>query len=273
MVSRWRLAARCVVASCRRCPRVRVRGRRRETHHPGSRPTETCRARGRMPGRRSPRNRSSGFTSPGASACQGQGGDFGLLSSTPLMRDGVAYVQDTSSSVYAIDLRTGRRLWAQRRREPNDGPNGLALVGDRLYGASDTSAFALDASDGRRLWVTQLVSPTEQFINIAPVVDRGRVYVEHRRASARWPRGDLRARRGHGKAALEVRHDQGALAEPDRRRRRRLGAAERRCGRAGLRGHRQPGPVGRLAAVPERRLVPGADALHRLTRRPRRRRR
>ena len=92
------------------------------------------------------------------------------------MRDGVAYVQDTSSSVYAIDLDTGRRLWVHRRQEPNDGPNGLALVGDRLYAASDTSVFALDASDGHQLWSTLLVSPTEQFVNITPVVDRGRVY-------------------------------------------------------------------------------------------------
>ena len=106
----------------------------------------------------------------------GQGGGFGLLSSTPLMRDGVAYVQDTASSVYAIDLRSGRRLWVQRKREPNDGPNGLALVGDRIYAASDTSVFALDATDGHQIWSRLLVSPTEQFVNIAPVVDHGRVY-------------------------------------------------------------------------------------------------
>jgi outer membrane protein assembly factor BamB len=107
---------------------------------------------------------------------RGSGGAFGLLSSTPLMQDGVAYVQDTSSSVYAIDLQSGRRRWVHRRQEPNDGPNGLALVDDRLYAASDTSVFALDVATGRQLWSTLLVSPTEQFVNITPVVDRGRVY-------------------------------------------------------------------------------------------------
>jgi outer membrane protein assembly factor BamB len=107
----------------------------------------------------------------------GKGGDFGLLSSTPLIRDGVAYLQDTTSSVYAIDLATGRRRWARVRREPNDGPNGLSLVGDTLYGATDTSVFALAAADGRELWSRLLVSRTEQYVNIAPVVDRGRVYV------------------------------------------------------------------------------------------------
>ena len=107
----------------------------------------------------------------------GKGGGFGLLTSTPLMRDGIAYVQDTTSSVSAIDLATGRKLWTRLKREPNDGPNGFSLVGDTLYGASDTSVFALEASDGRELWSTLLVTRTEQFVNIAPVVDRGRVYV------------------------------------------------------------------------------------------------
>ncbi len=107
----------------------------------------------------------------------GKGGVFGLLTSTALMRDGIAYVQDTTSSVYAIDLATGRKRWARLEREPNDGPNGLSLVGDTLYGATDASVFALAASDGRELWSTWLVSRTEQFVNIAPVVDRGRVYV------------------------------------------------------------------------------------------------
>jgi len=108
---------------------------------------------------------------------RGTGGGFGLLTSTPLVRDGIAYVEDTSSSVFAIDLRSGRRRWARLQRAPNDGPNGIALVGGRLYGATDTTAFALDASDGHQLWSTRLVSRIEQFIDIAPVVDRGRVYV------------------------------------------------------------------------------------------------
>jgi outer membrane protein assembly factor BamB len=108
---------------------------------------------------------------------RGEGGYFGLLSTTPLISKGTAYVQDTRSSVYAIDLVTGARRWARHFAAPNDGPNGLALVGDRLYGATDTTGFALDAATGRRLWATRLTSPIEQFVNIAPVVDRGRVYL------------------------------------------------------------------------------------------------
>ena len=106
--------------------------------------------------------------------------------------------------------------WAQRKQEPNDGPNGLALVGDRLYAASDTSVFALDASDGHQLWSTLLVSPTEQFVNITPVVDRGRVYV----STVGLPPGGRGAiyalDAATGKQLLAVRHDQGAVARTRR---------------------------------------------------------
>ena len=67
---------------------------------------------------------------------------------------------------------------------------------------------------------------------------------EHRRASTRRPRSDLRARRSHGQAALAVRHDQGAVAEPEGGRWRRLAAPQRRRQRPHLCGHRQPRPRG-----------------------------
>ena len=115
------------------------------------------------------------------------------------MRDGVAYVQDTSSSVYAIDLESGRRRWVHRRQEPNDGPNGLALVGDRLYAASDTSVFALDASDGQAA-VEHAAREPDGAIRQHRAGRRSRPGLrEHRRASARRPGSDLRARRETGK--------------------------------------------------------------------------
>src|SRR3954467_914895 len=103
----------------------------------------------------------------------GNGGGFGLLSSTPLMQDGVAYVQDTSSSVYALDLGTGRRLWAQRKQEPNDRPNGLALAppggpppGAPPLAAPGTPLFSPPPpAGGQGLGSPLLVGPTEQFVN------------------------------------------------------------------------------------------------------------
>ena len=101
---------------------------------------------------------------------------FGAITASPLVAGTTVYLQDSSSSVYALNARTGALRWKRRFAAPNDGPNGLALAGSRLYAATDTTAFALDAATGKRLWTRRLVNRFEQFVAIAPVVDRGRVY-------------------------------------------------------------------------------------------------
>jgi outer membrane protein assembly factor BamB len=102
---------------------------------------------------------------------------FGAITSNPIIRGNVLYLQDSRSSVYALDVRSGALLWKDTVNAPNDGPNGVSVSGSRLYGATDTTAFALDATSGKRLWSRRLVGRFEQFVAIAPVVDRGRVYV------------------------------------------------------------------------------------------------
>jgi outer membrane protein assembly factor BamB len=102
---------------------------------------------------------------------------FGSITATPVIVGRTVYVQDSSSSVYALDARTGRLRWKHRFAAPNDGPNGVAVVDSRVYAATDTTAFALDRRTGRLLWTRRLVNRFEQFISIAPVVDRGRVYL------------------------------------------------------------------------------------------------
>lgn len=104
-----------------------------------------------------------------------RGSPFGSFASTPLVVGGTVYVQDLSSSVYALDAATGRRRWQVLFRAPNDGPNGLAAWGGRLFGATDTSVFALDRRSGRRLWARRLTGPTEQFVDVAPLAARGLV--------------------------------------------------------------------------------------------------
>ena len=101
---------------------------------------------------------------------------FGAITSNPIIAGHAVYFQDSSSSVYALDARSGALLWKHTAAAPNDGPNGLTIVGARLYGATDTTAFALVAATGRTLWSRRLVNRYEQFVAIAPVVDRGRVY-------------------------------------------------------------------------------------------------
>jgi outer membrane protein assembly factor BamB len=90
---------------------------------------------------------------------------------------GTVYVQDAKSSVFAIDRETGELRWSRLYAAPNDGPNGVAVADGRVFAATDTTAFALDAGTGRRLWSERLADSDEQFVDIAPTVDDGRVYV------------------------------------------------------------------------------------------------
>jgi outer membrane protein assembly factor BamB len=101
---------------------------------------------------------------------------FGAITANPVVARGTVYVQDSSSSVYALSAGDGALRWKHRFSAPNDGPNGLTVAGGRVYTATDTTALALDAATGRVLWHRRLANRFEQFVAIAPVVDRGRVY-------------------------------------------------------------------------------------------------
>jgi outer membrane protein assembly factor BamB len=106
-----------------------------------------------------------------------RGSSFGAITANPVISGNTVYIQDTKSSVYALSLETGELRWKHVLAAPNDGPNGLTVSGSRVFGATDTTVFALDATTGRTLWSRRLVNRFEQFIGVAPVVDRGRVYL------------------------------------------------------------------------------------------------
>jgi outer membrane protein assembly factor BamB len=101
---------------------------------------------------------------------------FGATTANPVIAGNLVYVQDSSSSVFALDASTGELRWYRREAANNDGPNGVAVAGGRLFTETDTTAFALDARTGARRWERRLVNEHEQFVGIPPVVDRGRVY-------------------------------------------------------------------------------------------------
>jgi outer membrane protein assembly factor BamB len=107
---------------------------------------------------------------------RGAPGPSGLLASNPLVVGGRVYVQDLNSSVHALELASGRPVWRWRIEAPNTGPNGLAFGYGSVFGATDAAAFALDGDTGELLWRRRLTGPTEQFIQIAPVVSEGVVY-------------------------------------------------------------------------------------------------
>ena len=101
----------------------------------------------------------------------------GIFASTPVSAGKTVYVQDLRSNVFALDRSTGAVRWARLNHARNDGPNGLAVEGSRVFGATDTDAFALDAATGRELWERHLTGRTEQFVDIAPVPWKGLVFL------------------------------------------------------------------------------------------------
>jgi alcohol dehydrogenase (cytochrome c) len=103
-------------------------------------------------------------------------GFSGSDTATPVVAGGVVYLQDMNSNVFALDLKTGAVRWRAQFDDLNQGPDGVTVVGDRIYGATDTSVFALSSATGRLLWTQRIVKPLEQFVNMAPQVANGIVY-------------------------------------------------------------------------------------------------
>jgi outer membrane protein assembly factor BamB len=97
------------------------------------------------------------------------------------VHDGVVYIQDLDSNVYALALATGKLEWEYQCNEPErsgPGPNGVAVGGGRVYGLSPTAAFALSATTGKTIWVnSHLLTAGQGTFGIQPQVAEGRVYV------------------------------------------------------------------------------------------------
>ena len=106
---------------------------------------------------------------------------YGSLTSNPIVQNGVAYVQDLDSNVYALALATGKLEWEYRCNQPErsgPGPNGVAVADGRVYGLTPTAAFALGATTGRTIWVnSDLLRRGQGTFGIQPQVAGGRVYL------------------------------------------------------------------------------------------------
>jgi glucose dehydrogenase len=68
---------------------------------------------------------------------------------TPVVVNGVVYMQDLESNVMAIKLATGKVLWTRDYNSVNGGPDGVNVVNGVVYAATDKAAVALSAATGK----------------------------------------------------------------------------------------------------------------------------
>jgi glucose dehydrogenase len=101
----------------------------------------------------------------------------GAYATTPVIVNGVVYLQDLQSNVMAISLATGKVRWTHTYNSPNGGPDGVNVAGGVVYAATNHAAFALDAATGRQLWSRTLIGNDHEGIDMTPGYDHGTVYV------------------------------------------------------------------------------------------------
>lgn len=114
------------------------------------------------------------------------GGQTAKLEATPLVIDGVMYVPLLNNEVYALDARTGRKLWAYRRpavmklSKINGGVNrGVAALGRFIFLATlDAYVVALDARTGSLIWESKAAETSDgYYFTVAPLVVKDKVIV------------------------------------------------------------------------------------------------
>jgi len=110
----------------------------------------------------------------------------GFFEATPLVVDGVMYVTAPEDNAYALDARTGRRLWTYTRALPEKiraccghTNRGFAILGTRLFLATlDAHVVALDSATGNVLWDVKAADYTQgHAFTVAPLVVKDKVIV------------------------------------------------------------------------------------------------
>ncbi len=80
-------------------------------------------------------------------------GPWGAAASNPIILNGVVYLQDLASNVYAIDFETGDVLWMHEYDNPVVGPNGPGAGYGMVFAVSGVDTIAaLDMETGAEVW-------------------------------------------------------------------------------------------------------------------------
>jgi outer membrane protein assembly factor BamB len=97
-------------------------------------------------------------------------GASGAFASTPISLNGIVYLQDLGSNVYALNRSTGKVIWRHAFHSPSVGPNGVSYGYGRIYGNTESNAFALDAHSGKLLWSRKLIRNANEGMDVTPQV-------------------------------------------------------------------------------------------------------
>ncbi len=80
-------------------------------------------------------------------------GPFGGAASNPIIVNGVVYLQDLASNIYAVDFESGELLWFADYSNAVIGPNGPGAGYGRIYAATGVDTFAaLHMETGQEIW-------------------------------------------------------------------------------------------------------------------------
>jgi alcohol dehydrogenase (cytochrome c) len=108
-------------------------------------------------------------------------GGVGALAMSPVVVNGVVYIQDLHANVYAIDLASGKLRWEHPFNTVvlgGPGPNGVAVANGLVYGDTPRAVFALSAATGKPVWVDRnLLTNSQGVFEIQPQAIAGRVYL------------------------------------------------------------------------------------------------
>jgi outer membrane protein assembly factor BamB len=101
---------------------------------------------------------------------------YGAYAASPVISNGVIYMQDLESRVQAISLESGEVQWSWESESATQGPNGVVVADGSVFGATASEAFALDQETGKELWSVP-VAESPLAIDMAPGYEDGLVYV------------------------------------------------------------------------------------------------
>ncbi len=111
----------------------------------------------------------------------------GLIETTPLVVDDVMYVTEPPSTVTALDVRSGRRLWSWSPAMPREVRHigfppvnrGVAVLDETVFvGTLDAHLVALDAKSGAVRWdVVVADNKTGHAITAAPLAVDGKIII------------------------------------------------------------------------------------------------